>query len=73
MACASIFCKNRETTGTVSKTGSSNENKTVWTHKLTHLYNVVVKQQPEIVTFHNGNVVSPVWTAEIKKNNISKV
>lgn len=45
----------------------------MWTHKLTHLYNVVVKQQPEIVTFHNGNVVSPVWTTEIKKDNISKV
>lgn len=47
------------------KRGSSNDNKTVWTHKLTHLYDVVVKQQPEIVTFHNGDVVSSVRTAEI--------
>lgn len=45
---------------------------TGWTHKLTHLYNVVIKQQPEIVTFHNGNVMSPVWTAA-SKNNTSKV
>lgn len=34
----------------------------------TYLYNVIIKQQPEVVAFHNGNVVSPVWTTEKKKN-----
>lgn len=30
--------------------------------ELAHLYNVIVKQQPEVVAFHDGDVVSPVWT-----------
>lgn len=29
----------------------------------THLYNVIVKQEPEAVTFHNSNVMPPVRTA----------
>lgn len=41
-------------------------------HKVTHLYNVVVKKQPEIMTFYNCNVVSPVWPAEVKNNSRSK-
>lgn len=39
----------------------------VSTHELTYLYNVIIKQQPEVVAFHNGNVVSPVWTTGEKK------
>lgn len=34
--------------------------------RLAYLYNVVIKQQPEVVTLHNGNVVSSVWATENK-------
>ena len=37
------------------------------TNQLTHLDNVVIKQQPEVMTFHYGNVVTPIWTTEKKK------
>lgn len=42
----------------------------VSTHELTYLYNVIIKQQPEVVAFHNGNVVSPVWTTEKTKQQL---
>lgn len=32
-----------------------------------HLYNVIIKQQPEVVAFHDGNVVSPVRPTEKEK------
>lgn len=28
---------------------------------LTHLYNVIIKQQPEAVALHDGDVMSTVW------------
>lgn len=39
-------------------------------NKLTHLYNIIIEQQPEIMTFHNGNVVTPVWTTGKKKKHV---
>ena len=30
---------------------------------VTHLHNVVVKQQPEAVALHDGDVVASVWAA----------
>lgn len=42
----------------------------VSTYELTYLYNVIIKQQPEVVAFHNGNVVSPVWTTDKTKQQL---
>ena len=33
------------------------------TNEPTHLHNVVVKQQPEAVALHDGDVVASVWAA----------
>lgn len=36
------------------------------THELTHLNNIIIEQQPKVVTFYNGNVMTPVWTTKRK-------
>lgn len=32
--------------------------------RVTYLHNVIIKQQPEAVTLHYGDVMTSVWTTE---------
>lgn len=34
----------------------------------TYLYNIVIKQQPEAMTFHYSDVMTTIWTTEIETN-----
>lgn len=67
MACASIFYKNKTDDTQSGKkqiqvTVETESN--VHTDEHTYLYNIIIKQQPEVVAFHDGDVVTPVWTTE---------
>lgn len=35
---------------------------------LTHLYNVIIKQQPEAVALHDGDVMPMVWATAGKRD-----
>lgn len=51
-----MFVKQKKIIGQKSENGISTHN------KLTHLHNIIIKEQPEVMTFYNGNVVPPVRT-----------
>ncbi len=72
MACASIFYDDRKKAN--SRVGINEltviSKSSVDTNELTYLYNIIIKQQPEVVAFHNGDVVTPVWTTEKKLHSV---
>lgn len=39
---------------------------------VTHLDNVIIKQQPEAVTLHYGDVMPPIWPTEKTNRNLPR-